>query len=55
MKPAAMLSWYLRDFDTVEMNNTFYHLPKESAFDAWRNAVPADFFSLSKAAASSRT
>jgi uncharacterized protein YecE (DUF72 family) len=43
MKPAGMLSWYLRDFDTVELNNTFYHLPKESQFDSWRDAVPADF------------
>jgi uncharacterized protein YecE (DUF72 family) len=43
MKPAGMLSWYLRDFDTVELNNTFYQLPKESQFDAWRDAVPADF------------
>src|SRR5947199_204001 len=43
MKAAGMLAWYLRDFDTVELNNTFYHLPKESAFDSWRNAVPVDF------------
>ena len=43
MKPAGMLAWYLRDFDTVELNNTFYHLPKESAFDSWRDAVPSDF------------
>lgn len=42
-KPAAMLPWYLRDFDTVELNNTFYHLPSEAAFDAWRDAVPAGF------------
>jgi uncharacterized protein YecE (DUF72 family) len=43
MKPASMLEWYLRDFDSVELNNTFYQLPKESSFDAWRESVPADF------------
>jgi uncharacterized protein YecE (DUF72 family) len=43
IKPAAMLAWYLRDFDTVELNNTFYRLPDESAFDVWRKSVPDDF------------
>jgi uncharacterized protein YecE (DUF72 family) len=43
MKPAEMLEWYLRDFDSVELNNTFYQLPKESSFDAWRESVPAGF------------
>ncbi|MEA2570514.1 MAG: hypothetical protein QOI24_2515 [Acidobacteriota bacterium] len=43
IKPAAMLAHYLRDFDTVELNNTFYHLPKEESFDAWRDATPRDF------------
>jgi uncharacterized protein YecE (DUF72 family) len=43
IKPAGMLAHYLRDFDTVELNNTFYQLPKEESFDAWRDAVPRDF------------
>ena len=43
IKPAAMLEYYLRDFDTVELNNTFYHLPKETAFDAWKKSVPSNF------------
>jgi uncharacterized protein YecE (DUF72 family) len=43
MKPSGMLGWYLRDFDTVELNNSFYHLPSEAAFDTWRDAVPSDF------------
>jgi uncharacterized protein YecE (DUF72 family) len=43
IKPAAMLAHYVRDFDTVELNNTFYHLPKEESFDAWRDATPRDF------------
>ncbi|HYR27864.1 MAG TPA: DUF72 domain-containing protein [Thermoanaerobaculia bacterium] len=42
-KPADMLAHYLRDFDTVELNNTFYQLPTESTFDAWRKNTPANF------------
>ena len=43
MKPGDMLAHYLRDFDTVELNNTFYQLPKEETFDAWRRNTPRDF------------
>jgi uncharacterized protein YecE (DUF72 family) len=42
-KPNAMLAYYLRDFDTVELNNTFYRLPAEETFDSWREAVPRGF------------
>ena len=43
LKPSEWLRYYLRDFDTVELNNTFYHLPTEDAFDNWRKSVPPDF------------
>ena len=43
MKPADWLPHYLRDFDTVELNNTFYTLPKEETFDNWRRKTPHDF------------
>jgi len=43
LKPAEMLAYYLRDFDTVELNNTFDQLPKESSFDAWRASTPSRF------------
>ena len=43
IKSAAMLEHYMRDFDTVELNNTFYQLPNESTFDAWRKSTPDDF------------
>ena len=43
VKPGEMLAHYLRDFDTVELNNTFYQLPQETAFDAWRKGTPHDF------------
>lgn len=34
---------YRANFDTVEINNTFYHLPEAETFDAWREAVSAPF------------
>ena len=43
IKSSDMLAHYLRDFDTVELNNTFYQLPNESSFDTWRASTPNDF------------
>ena len=43
LKPSQWLNHYLQDFDTVELNNTFYTLPKEQTFDAWRKNTPANF------------
>ncbi|MCE5277929.1 MAG: DUF72 domain-containing protein [Planctomycetaceae bacterium] len=34
---------YAQHFDTVEVNNTFYHLPQESTFDHWHDKAPRDF------------
>jgi hypothetical protein len=34
---------YAEAFDTVEVNNTFYHLPKPETFDAWREQAPPGF------------
>ncbi len=34
---------YAREFDTVEINTTFYHLPAASTFEVWRNQAPAGF------------
>jgi uncharacterized protein YecE (DUF72 family) len=38
-----MLSCYFQFFDTVEINNSFYRLPSEQTFRAWRDAVPPHF------------
>ena len=38
-----MLEFYCRQFDTVELNNSFYHLPKKSSLEAWRNSTPEGF------------
>lgn len=34
---------YAAHFDTVEINSTFYGLPGEATFDAWRAAAPQGF------------
>ena len=37
------LEFYSRSFDTVELNNSFYHLPSEKAFGTWRDGTPEGF------------
>jgi uncharacterized protein YecE (DUF72 family) len=36
-------AFYAEHFDTVEINNSFYRLPKAETFDAWRVQAPAGF------------
>lgn len=38
-----MLEHYIRHFDTVELNNTFYQLPAASSLQVWRDSTPSDF------------
>jgi uncharacterized protein YecE (DUF72 family) len=40
---AKWLSFYARQFTTVELNNTFYRLPSEKAFTTWRESTPNNF------------
>ena len=35
--------FYAQEFDTVEINNSFYRLPKAETFDAWRKQAPKGF------------
>ncbi len=44
-----MLAFYGGRFRTVEINNTFYRMPKEPVLEAWANDVPADFKFVLKA------
>ena len=42
----AVRNWfdfYAQHFDTVEINNSFYRLPKAETFDAWRIQAPVGF------------
>jgi uncharacterized protein YecE (DUF72 family) len=34
---------YARNFDTVEINNTFYRLPSAETFESWRKQAPQGF------------
>lgn len=34
---------YTTLFDTVEINNTFYHLPRAKTFDSWKRQAPEGF------------
>ena len=44
-----MLRFYGGRFRTVEINSTFYSMPKTSALEGWAGAVPADFQFVLKA------
>jgi uncharacterized protein YecE (DUF72 family) len=44
-----MLRFYGEQFRTVEINNTFYRVPKTSVVEAWASEVPADFKFVLKA------
>ena len=37
------LAYYASRFPTVEINNTFYRLPKQSVLQDWASRVPAEF------------
>src|SRR3982751_1329378 len=36
-------AFYAEHFDTVEINNSFYRLPKAETFEAWRGQAPPGF------------
>ncbi len=36
-------SYYTKFFDTVELNNTFYHLPRETTVKKWKDTSPDNF------------
>jgi len=38
-----MLEYYARSFQTAEINNTFYQLPKKETLEQWRDTVPGNF------------
>jgi len=37
------LQFYSKEFNSVELNNTFYHFPRERNLKAWYSKVPSDF------------
>jgi uncharacterized protein YecE (DUF72 family) len=49
ISPKEMLRFYSERLDTVEINNTFYHMPTESVLTSWAEQVPGDFVFALKA------
>jgi uncharacterized protein YecE (DUF72 family) len=43
IKPDGMLAFYAQHLSTVEINNTFYQMPKASVLEHWSEAVPEEF------------
>jgi uncharacterized protein YecE (DUF72 family) len=43
LAPGKFLSFYLKRFHTVEINNSFYRLPREETLARWRDTVPPGF------------
>jgi uncharacterized protein YecE (DUF72 family) len=47
--PKEMLRSYAERLNTVEINNTFYHMPNGSVLASWADQVPRDFVFALKA------
>lgn len=43
LPPRKWLSYYAERFGTVEVNYSFYHLPRETTYANWYAQTPADF------------
>src|SRR3954469_3970024 len=43
LRPEAMLAWYGERLPTVEINNTFYQMPKASVLENWAKCTPPEF------------
>jgi len=43
IKPDAMLAFYAGRLPTVEINNTFYQMPKAAVLETWSSATPEHF------------
>ena len=49
MRRENWLEYYAQHFDTVEINNTFYHMPREQTMINWCDKVPPNFLFAVKA------
>ncbi|MGO0121995.1 DUF72 domain-containing protein [Desulfothermobacter acidiphilus] len=43
LRSAEWLPFYAREFNAVELNVTFYRLPRPSTWDRWRQSTPPSF------------
>jgi uncharacterized protein YecE (DUF72 family) len=49
LRSGEMFPYYARHFRTVEINNSFYQLPKEETLEMWRKTAPENFIFSMKA------
>jgi uncharacterized protein YecE (DUF72 family) len=49
ISPRELLRFYAERLNTVEINNTFYHMPTESVLTSWAQQAPDDFVFALKA------
>lgn len=49
ISPKEMLRYYSERFTSVEINNTFYHMPTGGVLQSWSEQVPDDFVFALKA------
>src|SRR5690606_28208600 len=49
LKPGDYTEHYIKYFQTVEINNSFYKLPSRETFGTWKDSVPKDFVFAVKA------
>lgn len=49
LSKSKWFEYYAQNFDTVEINNTFYHQPKEQSIQRWRQIAPEGFLYAVKA------
>jgi uncharacterized protein YecE (DUF72 family) len=50
LKPKDRLRYYAERFPSVEINNTFYRMPREEVLARWRDETPEGFVFVLKAA-----
>lgn len=43
VKPEGRLEYYSKHFDSVELNASFYHLPRRKTFEGWGKKTPDRF------------
>ena len=43
IKPAKYLEYYITKFNCVELNSSFYHLPKAKTIEGWIKRIPDSF------------
>jgi uncharacterized protein YecE (DUF72 family) len=48
-KEKDQFAYYCQNFDTVEINNSFYRLPSAATFDSWKQKAPENFIFSVKA------